>query len=238
MQKIINFRSIFILFVVSLLTIFFSVKVNVSLFYLFGLIIPILWLLYIVHKKKYGLTVVSVLLLSFFFVYSCLFIKNYNNKSLENQNLVISGYVTNVNNVSNNFSYITLNKIQVLNEKNEKLCVNGNVSVSYANCDNSIISLGDKIIFSSNLEAIDILINGKVNSYYLSKDIRYEVTSTIQSSDIVLVKGNLPLNEVVKEYNKELLINNLGSEKGNLALGILYGDRSDVDDNLLNIFKT
>ncbi len=237
MQKIINFRTIFLLFVVSLLTIFFSVMLNVSLFYLFGLLFTLAFLVLLLIKKKHGCLVISVILLSIFSIYPYFFVKNFSNKAFENQVLTISAKVKNINKVNSNFSYLTLDNLSFLTQENQQFNINGKMSISFNGEDIGSINIGDKIVFNTKVKATDLISNGKINTLYLTNDIRYTSENVVYKNDTIIINGNMPLNELFKQYNKDLLVKNLGIEKGNLAFGVLFGDKKEVNDNLLNTFK-
>lgn len=238
MQKIINFRTIFLLFVVSMLTIFFSVKLYVSYFYLFGFLLPLAFLILLIVKKKYRTLAISVVLLIIFSIYPYFFIKNFSNKNFENQDLTITAKIESINEVNANFSYLTLNNLTFLTNDNQQFDIKGKMSLSF-NCENlDDIKIGCKIVFNARVKATNVIFNGQINTLYLTNNIRYTSENVVYQADSTIIQGDMALNEQFKQYNKHLLVENLGKEKGNLAFGVLFGDKKGVNDNLLNVFKT
>lgn len=228
----------FVLFLLSILSIFLGFKIHISLFYLLLLIFPIFLFIYLIVKKRFILLSISVCLLIFFSTYTFLFIKNYSSENFNNEEVYISARVENINYVSDTFYYITLGEAKV-STQNRKIILDGKISMPTSNYEDINIEVGYNILFSTKLENIKIIKeNGEINSFYLKNNIRYETSKTINLSNTSLKYANKYLNESFLDYNKKLLIENLGKDEGLLAFAVLYGNREDVNDDLLNIFKT
>ena len=238
MIKLVNFRSIFLLFLISMACIYFSFKVIISPYYLFALIIPIVWFIILIFKKRYILLAVSFLLISFLCSYTIIYLTNYSNKNVENQVITIQARIEDINNINSNFSYVTLSDVFVKDNKNVNALIDGNISVGLSNYNNTFYDVGYYVSFKTELTCVEPIVNNEINSFYLKNNIRYEVSKTININNVTLIEGNKTLTEQFKEYNQKLLINGLGEDEGNIAFAVLFGDREDVNDNLLEIFKT
>ena len=238
LQKIINFRSIFFLFLLSMVCIFLGFKITTNLFYLFLLIIPISFFIFLVIKKRFILLTISIVLLSFLSLYTYFFVSNYSDKTIVNQECYVSGRVLDIYKVNENFSYYTLENVTLKLENGKEKSIKGNISIGVNNYDNILCDVG--YYLSSNIELSCVLLvndNGSINSIYLKNNIRYEATKSINLKNSIITSGNKYLNEIIKEYNQNLLVGRLGEDDGNLALAVLYGDRDNVNQDLLNIFK-
>ena len=143
--------------------------------------------------------------------------------------------------ISNTFSYLTLEKGKVIdsNSKEERE-LKGNISLSLNNYTNleDIYKVGDIIVFNSTLKPTKFYDekSKEIETFYIKSNIRY-LTDYIDLSEITIIGSNLTLAEKLKEYNRSLLISNMGEIEGNLAYSLLYGDKSTSNKETLNLFK-
>lgn len=238
LQKIINLRSIFFLFLLTVVCIFCFSKVTNNLFYLFLIIIPILYFIFLIVKRKFILLTVSIILLTYISLYTFFYIKNYSDKSILNQEYTVSGRVSDIYKVNDNFAYYTLEDVSIKKENNLNKNLKGNLSVPVNNYDNIFCDIGYYISCSIKLSYIPLINDeNSINSLYLKNNIRYEASKPINLKNASIFYGNKYLDESIKEYNKNILVNTLGEDDGNLAIAVLYGDKGNVNEDLLSIFK-
>jgi len=241
LQKIINFRSFFFLFITSLFTIFIGVRLNLSLYYLFALIIPLIFIAVLIVLKKYKFLCFSICLLTFFCTYSFLYIKNYNDTSINPQEeYSITATVKTIKTQSSGFSYLTLSNVYVSSSTTATKVLKGNTTASfYDYSSNSQLTVGDKISFKSSLSNVEVFkSDNTVNAIYVVNNIRFEVNKSLTESNITITNNPLPLNERIRDYNKSLIYNGMGEDLGGIANAVLYGEKSSIDMQYISIFKT
>lgn len=237
-KRIINFRPIFLLFIVAMFTIFFAARLNLSWYYLFCLIIPVVFFIILIIKKKYIFLIVSVLLTSFLTCYTYFYVKNYNDNRFNGQYTVISARVENIKKISDNFSYVTLSNAKATTSDYNAISLNGNITIGINCYDDTIIyDIGYYVTFATSLTSLYFFDeNGEVNSFYLKENLRYE-GSLISASDMAITSSEQSLTEKFKAYSQNLLIESFGETQGNLAYALLYGDKSYIESQVMNIFK-
>ncbi len=219
-----------------MLCIYFSFKATFNLFYLFFLILPIIFFIYLIFKKKYILLVISIALLSYFFTYTFVFIKNYEDHSFDGNYYTISGKISNIR----NYSYSTnlyLTNVSLIDENNNINYIDGCFSVNISE-NTKTFDIGYDVVFNGKILPVSIINKeGNINTTYIKNNIRFKVLGTVSSEDISFIEGKKSITQSLKDYNKDLLISNLGEVKGNLAYALLYGDRTEVDKDIMNVFK-
>lgn len=239
MKKFINFRPFFILFLICICCIYCFAKLNLSAIYLFVVILPILFFVYLVFKRKFVFLSISFLVIIFVSFYSFFFVKNFSDTTVNNSYFVLSGSVNKINKVNNNFYYLTLDNVVGVDINGNKKTFNGNVSIGINDYNLDFdLEIQDKILCKTFLTATKIFNSmQEINSFYVKNNIKY-TSNNLSYSKIVKYDGDQNLLEKLKSYNKNLLISNFGEEVGELAFSILYGDKTFVKDNLIDIFKT
>lgn len=235
MQKIINFRSIFFIFLLLIGCIYCSFKLTTSLFYLFFLIIPILWIIYLIIKKRFVLFTTSLILIIFTSCFTYFKVANFNDLPQNSTNLTITAKIEDIRPINEDFCYLTLTNVKVEDENRQQTNLKGNLSVGVNNFDDINFDIGYNISFYSTLEPVSL--QGENFSIYLKNNIRYQTSKSINLQNATLSYGEKSLIEKFKEYNSNLLINNLGEDNGNIAFAVLYGDTGNVDKSLLEVFK-
>ncbi len=219
-----------------MLCIFFSFKATFSLYYLFFIIIPIIFFVFLIIKKKYILLTSSILLLSFFCTYTFLYVKNFQDNSYNGITYTISGKIC----TKQNYFYSTnliLTNVTLINENGQKNNLKGNLTLSIT--EGSVhYDVGYTAVFEAEIEPVELVnFNDEINTYYVKNNIKYSVVGKVSAYNTTFIEGGKPLNQTIKDYNKKLLIDNFGETNGNLAYALLYGDRTEVDSNLMDTFK-
>lgn len=237
-RRIINFRPIFLLFIVAMLTIFFAVRLNLSLYYLFGFIIPISFFILLILKKKYAFLIISLLITCFLACYTFWYVKDYSDARFSGQYTVVTARVDNIKVVSENFSYLTLTNAKATTAEYNAVNLNGNITVGVNSYDDTItLNTGDYVTFATNLSSLDFFDDkGEINSFYIKQNLRYQGTS-ISTSNMSIMSSDKTLMEKFKSYSQNLLIESFGQTQGNLAYALLYGDKSYVESEVMDIFK-
>lgn len=219
-----------------MLCIFFTFKATVNYLYLIYLVLPISFFIFLIIKRKFILLCVSVLLLCFLSTYTVLYIKNFNTPIYNNIPYTISGKIEKRQNETY-ITYLTLSNVSLIDDNGNKINIAGNLSLNISEGTEDY-DVGFTIVFSGKIKS-ESLVNqkGEINSYNVKNNIRYSVVGKVDAYKATFIDGKKPLNETIKSYNKQLLINNLGERNGILAYSLLYGERTEVDENLIDIFK-
>jgi len=156
-----------------------------------------------------------------------------------NNYYIVTGRVSHIKNYDNYFN-VELENV-VLIDDCQQYNIKGKIQCHFSNYDETDFcgfEVAQKVIFESYLYKINLFNeSNNINSYYLKNNIRYE-TDVICVEDLDLYNGERTISEKFKGYNKIQLISAFGEEKGNIAYAILFGDKGDIDENILNVFKT
>ena len=237
-KRLINFRPIFFLFIVLLITIFTFVYINLSPFYLFLLLIPILFFILLLYKRKFiffSISIVLVLicsLVSFFNVAQC------SKQQFVNTYAVVNADIESINKVNENFYYLTLLNCIVTTQTDANLKLDGKISLEFSVYDDNVkFNQGDKIVFASNLNSQSLFDEyDQLNTFFINQNIRY--TSKISySQDVKFFNQDKSFVQKIKDYNQNLLIQHFGQTHGNLAFSLLFGDKQNNDDQIMQVFK-
>ena len=93
--------------------------------------------------------------------------------------------------------------------------------------------VGDIIIFSSNINKVDMYKNGYFNSILY----RYGVSHTANLSTYEIIKNNKTLAENFRESVKAKLYEVMNSETASICYAVLFGDKSELDYGVNLSFK-
>ena len=236
-KKIVNFRVIFYLFILGMFCVYISYKMFLDFTYSLALIVPTLFLFFILIKRRYILFVFSILYFTFLVIYPFSFISSYADYALNNKgNVYVTGKVFNINQISSTFCFITIEDVTAIDANGEIHHLLGKTSLS-VKVDNKIkFSPYDRISFKSNISNVDLLEeDNQINTFYLRYDIRY--TINVNASDLQFVSSDKTIIESFREYNRQLLVKGFGEVLGNVAFTSLYGDTNYTDRDLLAEFK-
>ena len=210
---------------------------NINLWFCLALIIPVAFLIYILAKKRYYIFSIYLIFLTFVTTYSFLTIKNYNDSSYNTlDNIAIMGKVESINTFSNYTSSLILSDCYVAFADGTYKQLDANINVTINGDTTLQIKLYDQISCTGDrLSGIDAIENNELKHYYIKYKIRYKIKVT---SDSIVVLKNVANNiEKFREYNRQLLISQLGERMGNLAYTSLYGDKNYTEQEILDEFK-
>lgn len=239
LKKIFNFRPLFFIFIIGCLCIYFSFILTNSSFNLFFFIVPVAFLIFVAVKKRFALLVFSAIFFLSSSLFTYFFISNYGDKSFSNTQVAITAKIEKITEVNDNFYYLTLTNATVVLENITTSTLDGNVSVGVNVYDTQYFDLLPKsqIAFSARISNINIKDeNGNLDTFFLKWNIKYE-TNSINYTSITFLKDDSNFIEKFQNYNKTLLVSNLGETKGNLVFSILYGDRSSTSSEISDLFS-
>lgn len=237
-KRLINFRPIFLLFIVLITCIFTFVRLNLSHFYLFLLIIPVAFFILLVYKKKFVFLSISLILVLFSSIYSYFYVAGFTDKKYDNSFAVVNANIYTKNRVTDNFYYLTLSECIITTQTESNINLDGKISVAFSIYDDNIeFDAGDIISFASTLTCQNFFDeNREVDSFVVKDDIKYS-TELNYSSDVFFYSQDEGLLQKFKKHNQTLLINNFGEDYGNLAFALIFGDRQDANEQILQVFK-
>ena len=93
---------------------------------------------------------------------------------------------------------------------------------------------GDCISLSAQIYKIDTLQDGFLNTYSISSDIRYSVYT--ESAEISYEIDSVGILSKFRAFVQRTLVDFMGEHYGNLAYGMLSGDRSGIDPETSTYF--
>lgn len=230
MQKVVNYRPLFYIFVFLLCGIISAEKIFdgdmiVLIMMLVGIILTTIWLC--VFKKVKALCI----LLSAFLLGGGLFFLGKARYKVNDY----SGYVTVVGRVTDsvqegNFSYnIILDDVKI-NGSDDK-----NISL-YLKCGNGErIKAGDRLAFETQLESVSLWTLKNFNTYYFRNDIGYR--GEINAKYVTILEGGVKLDEKIRLAVKGKLFQNLSQENAGLCYALLFGDKVEIASETLNNYK-
>lgn len=226
MKNILNFRPLFFAFVALGLGIRFSKDIfagNALTIVFLSLLIILVGFLCIYRKKFISLIVVCIsfsLGLGLFFLdYNSFNPKNYQDK------------VTVVGRVCDEvygFGGTLITNVTINGEKT------GNIYV-YVTSTEENLSVGDYITFNSYVEKQSLNEFGTINTYYYKNNQYYFAYATLTSESIT--HGNPSLSESFKLAVKNGLYENMSETGAQLAYSVLFGDKSNLNDDVIEDFQ-
>lgn len=237
-KRLINFRPIFFLFIVLITSIFTFVKINLSLYYLFLLIIPILFFVILIFKKKFVFLCFSIFLVCLSSLTSYFYVANYSNNNFDGAFAVVNADIARINKINQNFYYLTLSNCKITTQDETNFALEGKLSLQFSiYADNVEFNEGDKIVFASTINTESFFNEyNEINSFNIKEDIKYS-SKISYSNDVKFYNQEKGSLQNFKDYNQTLLINNFGEDYGNLAFALLFGDRQDANKDILDVFK-
>lgn len=96
--------------------------------------------------------------------------------------------------------------------------------------------VGDIIVFNAEVEKVSLFTLNNFNSFYYRDGTPY--TSSVSSDDFVIQGNKLHFDESFRLKMKSLLYENMGETNGAVAFAVLFGDKTEVDDNIYQSYKT
>lgn len=226
MKSVLNFRPLFFAFVALALGIRFSKDIlegNVFIISFFSLLLVVIIVLSIYKKHFISLIIVCVC----FSLGLGIFVIDYNKFSPNEY----SGKVTVVGRVSDEVYGTggTLLTNVTINGENT-----GNLYV-YITSTEEDLSIGDYITFSSKVESMSLSDYGDINTYYYANNQYYFAYASLTKSDVT--HENPSLSESFKLAVKKGLEENMSEDGAKLAFSVLFGDRSDLSQEVTNSFS-
>ena len=228
MKKIFNFRPLFYCFVAFFSAILFAqylfktdwIYLGIFIFLLFGFLIVSI----IRNKIKIYLCVLAFFSLGL--LGYCVEASTYNVQSYTG-NVEITGRVSS-NYIEDNKQKIILDNVII-----DENVVNENIYlIIYGS---PYLNNGDIIEFVDNIENVYAYYNNNFSSFYYKNNIRY--FASVSGSNIQIIGNDIHLNDTIRNSIKEKLNQNMASDKSSLAYSMLFGDKSDVDINLMEDYR-
>lgn len=154
------------------------------------------------------------------------------------QGKVFEGTCQIVGRISDDISYsvygdsanVVLKDVYINNEKEK------NISLTIYIDDQSDFSVGDIIAFEGEVEKVSLFTLGNFNNYYYRDGTAY--TSSVDASNFVIQGNSIKVDEQFRLKVKEMLYSNMGEENGAVAFAVLFGDKTEVDDDIYQSYKT
>ena len=237
-RKFFNLRFILFTFVLALLCSFFAVKVCTSIFYIFLFAIPLAYLIYLVITKRYINFALSLAFLLFITCYVGIYVSTYHDYAFAEDKYVVSGKVESTYQYDN-YVCVVLSGVILTDEDGNSVNLSHNIlsyvyGIDFSN--EELIAKHTRIVFPSKITGVDLLENGKINTFILGNRIKH-VSVGVSSSKIVNLGEELSFVESIKKYNHDLLIEYFGDYQGEIAYASLYGDKTDFDPNFIYEIK-
>lgn len=136
----------------------------------------------------------------------------------------ISGRVTDYNSGNN---YI-LDDVKV-NGKSEK-----NIYITIVLSDNQI-AMGDIISFDGQISQAKLFELGDLKTFYFRHNIGY--TASVNEVDITKSGTKIKFAEKVRESIRRSLLGSMGSKNGSIAYSVLFGDKTQVEDDVKDAYN-
>lgn len=235
LKKVCNFRAIFCLFLVVIISIFGAVKCYSNKLYLLLLIFPVAYFVYLAIRHRFVLLGVSFFVLLGVTIFSYTNIHNFSTCVIPSGQVAV---VATVEKITDKGSYYILN-LKDLSYKEEEgeitqsLVGNATVFVNSTNFDINIkrySTIAIMAIFEKNS------VEDSYGYYYLYNNTRYKL-NIVYGTRPVPIGREMNMLENFREYNLKLLVDGLGEENGNLCYSILYGDKSYLSTEDLNDYR-
>lgn len=232
-RKIFHSRPLFYGFLALLLAISTSRYLfDANLKYIFFvLIIFSCFIGYCIWIKKW-VPVVAILCI-FFFGLGWFFVgeKTFEGKIYEGQNQVIGRISDDVSYSSYGNSAEVVLKDVYINGNKEK-----NIALTIYIDSYDDFQVGDIIAFDAEVEKVSLFTLKNFNSFYYRDKTPY--TSTVDADDFVVQGNSVNADEKFRLAMKDLLYQNMGQTNGAVAYAVLFGDKTEVDDDIYQSYKT
>lgn len=112
----------------------------------------------------------------------------------------------------------------------------GNVLVNiYKTDSNFALESGKEIAFSGEIDKVHMFEFDSFNTYYHRNNIDY--TSFVTSDNITVVDSYLKLDESYRLMIKARLEENMSSESASICYAVLFGDQSEIPDDVKDAYR-
>ena len=114
---------------------------------------------------------------------------------------------------------------------------NGAFLLYYSETDYPDLSVGQKIEFSAKTYFNDVVTNsGEINAFLLYYNTNgYLYTSDLKATEII---ENTDIFMPLRNRVKSIINNNMAEPMGSLAYSMMFGDKSELDDSVVESFNT
>ena len=230
-KKLINFRPLFYCFVVLLLALATARYVFAGRMTYIVLVSVIFFGggIYLLLRRKFAIALVLLATFAFGVGWHFVGMSTYAQNTYTEKCSVV-GRVGDDLKYSNDgsFFYATLKDVKINGDKEK------NISLQLW-VDGNNVEAGDILSFESYVEKAKLFELGSFNNAYYRKHIGYNVS--ISEYDVMITGHKLLFSEKIRLRAKALLEQNMGIKNGNVAYAMLFGDKSDVDAELKEIYK-
>lgn len=111
-----------------------------------------------------------------------------------------------------------------------------NIALTIYVDDYNDFKIGDIIAFQAEIEKVSLFTLKNFNSYYYRDKTPY--TSTVDANDFIIQGNRINADENFRLSMKNLLYENMGETNGAVAYAVLFGDKTGVDDDIYQSYKT
>ncbi len=228
-KKILHNRPIFYSFLALLLGITASRYIfQLNSTYLALIITVVVGMVgFLVYFKNFYLILIfiSAILLGFCLFYIALNI--FEGKSYTGEQTVVGRISTDVS-VESDTMEVKLVDVKINGESSK------NIIATVENYDNTL-TVGDIIIFQTEIGKNNLFSLGSFYLSYYRDNAPYNVS--IDIDDITVIGSEIKLDERFKLKVKDLLYESMGSENGATAYAVLFGDTSDITDEVYDAYQ-
>lgn len=252
MQKLVNFRPLFVVFLGLILGIFITSQyvANVFLFAFnleticLGLILISLLGYLIFYKKTHKFfaikRIVIILFLIAYITGAFCFVNNYNDFTTQD---LYGDIYTIEGEIESTSSY---NEEKIIIYINNGIATKDEISIDlskmiklYVTCyDEQLLNLkqGNKIIFTSEIKDYELIDNGEINGYIYENNLGY-YASAVQIDLEIFEEDNNNIAFNIRENVKDFLFNNLSYDTASISYAMLFGDKEFLSSNTYDTFK-
>ena len=238
-KKYFNFRPILFLFVLCMLSIYFSFKVTLSPVFAIFYAIPLAYLVYLLVKRKHLALVITSVILLVTSLSTIIFVSSYKDASFGDAQYVISAKIDKSYSADGCYCII-LTSAKAVDDSGRERAINGNIiSFIYGINDDNLQTIKEHtlVVFTAKISGTSIVQDGEITTYYLKNNIKY-LTNGVSVSNIANMGDDSSIIEQFRDYNKELLISTFGEYLGNIAFASMYGDKQSMDKDFISFSST
>ena len=232
MERTVNFRPLFYLFLAFALGIAFAYYIFNLNFVVNALAIVLalaVFILSALNKKWKPMIAVFLAFVVGLGVFSIDYY-SYINKDFRGEICSVTGRVDEFVESSSNFSYATLINVKINGYSTKNLSLG-----ILTSGDSACFEEGDILSCEAEVYSIKLFENGSMNSYQYKKNVAY--TSSVATAEINCVSGNKTVAETIRHYIKDILDSNMGEKIAPLAYSALFGDKTELGQTLKDDFS-
>ena len=128
-----------------------------------------------------------------------------------------------------NQATVILKDVEIDGEKS------GNIRLKINLSQDEKINIGDIITFKAEVENSKLFTFNDFNLWFYRDGTPY--TSQVSCKEIEVDGTSIKFDEKFRLKVKDLLYKNMGSENGSIAFAVLFGDKSEVSDEIYDTYK-